>query len=237
MVDAKDIVSALLGFSAVILLNQPQAAMLSRSGNKYVPLFVIVLVSQILMEILFKYKGKACETIEGLFTAMIAVAGYLVGMMIIERQTGFGSYTSSSYGTSSARYGTGSSGSSGYGYGSVGQRGGAVTLELGQTLLVGGIVALFLFIWKRWLKPWILPMTCDPCKRQVRFSLQSPIEVEDTEADTQQQPAAILAPPPPAATQQPVQQPQQPMVEQYNDFYFPSDNRMNSYDSYGNYYQ
>jgi hypothetical protein len=138
--DYKNMFSALLGFSTVIFLNMPQSDTLTRGGNNvYVPLFVIVLVSQIVLEILAKYQGKLCETIEGLFTALIAVLAYAL-YAAASRGSGYG-YNSTTYNTMPAgQYGGGSRQSGGY-------------VNVRESLMAGVVVAIFIFIWKKWLKP------------------------------------------------------------------------------------
>lgn len=127
--------SALLGFSAVLFLELPQASHLIRTGNKYVPLFVIVLISQVLLEIFSKYQGKMCDTIEGLFTATIALLGFLVGNALSNRvlagsSTGF----DSGYQSQTMQWGSGNG--------------------IGSNIIITAlIVGLFLFIWKSWLRP------------------------------------------------------------------------------------
>lgn len=131
--DWKNSFSALLGFSAVLFLELPQSQFLTRGGSKYVPLFIIVLISQVLLEIFAKYQGKMCDTIEGLFTAVIALLGFLVGSALAERS---GMYGGQPYGVSSE---------SSYTYTGSGIG--------GPILLTAVIVGLFLFIWKAWLRP------------------------------------------------------------------------------------
>jgi len=131
--------SALLGFSAVVLLTQPAFQSLAQGKPPYVPLFVIVLVSQILLEIIAKYQGKLCETIEGLFTALIAVLGFALAVALYSK--GF--------------LGAGGMQNSGpFGNGSLPP----TTFIFGAAIIVGA----FLFIWKKWIKP-ILPITIAGC--------------------------------------------------------------------------
>jgi len=129
--DYKNLFSGLLGFVVVVMLNMDSAANLTRNGV-FVPLFVLVLVTQILLEILSKYQGKVCETIEGLFTALIAVIGY--GLYTVLASKGL-------TGGAQAVYGQ--------------QMVSTNKLDMGQALVAGGIVAILLFLWKKWLKPMI----------------------------------------------------------------------------------
>jgi hypothetical protein len=183
--DWKNMFSALLGFSTVIFLNMPQSDALTRGGqNVYVPLFVIVLVSQIVLEILAKYQGKLCETIEGLFTALIAVLGYALYTTLSQGNFGSGFY-SSSYSTAPMY--------SGPQYGQGRQSGGGLAMP--QALMAGAVVAICLFIWKRWLKP----------KLGISFAMCP----EDVKSVTTTTTTNVVVPGVPAAPTQP-QQPQQP---------------------------
>lgn len=188
--DWKNMFSALLGFSAVVFLHMPQSAMLTRGGNNiYVPLFVIVLVSQVLLEIMAKYQGKLCETIEGLFTALVAVLGYTFYVTLAQRGLAGGTtmyQQTVGYGTTGG-YATTQSG--------------ATTGTMGQALLAGAIVALFLFIWKKWLKPrlGINTALCPTMGEQVVYRPLPQAQVQQVPVQ-EQQPQAL-----PPAQQQPEQ--------------------------------
>ena len=177
--DWKNMFSALLGFSAVLFLELPQAQFLTRGGSKYVPLFIIVLISQVLLEIFAKYQGKMCDTIEGLFTATIALLGFLVGNALANRAM-FGGF-SGDFGTT-AQY---SYQASGTGIG-------------GPILLTAVIVGLFLFIWKAWLRP-KLGMNIQGCNPQggpgmITRQVTTTVQIPEEQRVVEQAP-----PPPPTA--------------------------------------
>ena len=124
--DYKNLFSAMLGFSAVMFLFTDYASLITKGGNSYyIPLFVIVLVSNVLLEIISKYQGKMCETIEGLFTGLFAVLGFLVYMTLITRGI--------------------------IGVAQADQYGNEITPH--SVLVAGLLVAVFIFLWKSYLKP------------------------------------------------------------------------------------
>lgn len=185
--------SALLGFAAVLFLHMPQSAMITRGGqNIYVPLFVIVLVSQVLLEILAKYQGKWCDTIEGLFTALVAVLGYTLYSALASRGILGGA-------------------TQGYGAQGYGMQGAAPT-GMGQALLAGAIVALCLFVWKKWLKP-ALGLGQALCRVRPQIVVQQAPQQAAAPVVVQQAPPATQQP----AQQQPAQQPTQ--QESYTNYY------------------
>ena len=182
--DWKNMFSALLGFSAVIFLELPQSGFLTRGGqSKYVPLFIIVLISQVLLEIFAKYQGKMCETIEGLFTATIAVLGYLVAMAVANRtvQAGWGRQSGGQYGAPAAGY------QASYSYSGPGIGGGV--------LMAAVVVGLFLFIWKAWLRPrlGIHIQGCNPQGGPQQVVVQQPVQQVPPEQQQQQQVAQQVA--------------------------------------------
>jgi hypothetical protein len=86
---------------------------------------------------------------------------------------------------------------------------------MGQALIAGAIVALFLFIWKKWLKPALgLGQALCQIRPRIVVNQQKPpeqVQVSPPQVSVQPTPQQQQAPP----AQQPVQQ----QTESYADYY------------------
>jgi hypothetical protein len=138
--ELKPLLSALIGFGTVMALQQTNVGtqLTQRTQqSESIMIFAALLIVQFLFEVLSKYEGKACEMTEGIFAGIMGVVGYSLVKMATQRGTG--------------------------GLGGLGrmQFGGAVQ----NGILSAAGVAVGLWVWKRWLKPLILPTECSPCAK------------------------------------------------------------------------
>ena len=76
----KPLISAILGFAAILLVNKQIPDMSRNIGLAAV--FIGILLSQVLFEITSKYEGKTCEFIDGVVASLFAVLAYFLGITI-----------------------------------------------------------------------------------------------------------------------------------------------------------
>jgi len=132
----KPIISALIGFAAILAVQNYSRPMNYSKNTGMAIIFIGILVSQVLFEMITKYQGKTCEIVDGIFTSLFAILGYFLGMT-------FGGAISK-----------------------IIPEGVSNALSTNPGNLTGAVFAAFaLWIWKQWIRNKILPSECAPCNK------------------------------------------------------------------------
>jgi hypothetical protein len=133
----KPLISAIIGFASILAVQNYSSPMGLSKNKGMSAVFIGILVSQVLFEMISKYEGKTCEIMDGIFTSLFAILGYFLGMT-------FGGVFSKIIPQSISS-----------------------TLSTTPGNLTGAVFAAFaLWIWKQWIRNKILPSSCAPCNKK-----------------------------------------------------------------------
>lgn len=132
----KPLISAIVGFAAILAVQNYSSPMGLSKNKSMAAVFIAILVSQVLFEMITKYQGKTCEIMDGMFTSLFAILGYFIGMSL-------GGVFSKIIPESLSN-----------------------SLSTTQAQLTGAVFAAFaLWVWKQWIRNKILPSDCAPCNK------------------------------------------------------------------------